>query len=138
MDESPAAKLISAVDKLDVDAVVALLARDVSVLVADGRRTEGSEAARGLMSEFLGALRECTHRITAQWHVDDYWIAEIEATYALKDGLEAGPLARALVLRQGSDGLSELRVYGADERPLTEHPTGDEGMWVGGRWVPPL
>ena len=63
---------------------------------------------------------------------------EVEGAYQLQDYLQLKALPRAFVLRVGPDGITDLRAYGAHERPLTDHRTGEEGMWVGGRWVPPL
>lgn len=117
---------------------MALAAPGSRALTADGRRAEGEEELRALITDFLSRLRSTTHRITAQWHPDDAWIAEVEATYVLRDGLELRALPRVIVLHAGPDGIAELHVYGAHERPLTEHRTGEEGMWVGGRWIPPL
>jgi SnoaL-like domain len=138
LNESPIEQLLKAIDELDVDAAMALAAPDIRFLAADGRRGEGVEAVRELVGDFLSTLRSTTHRITAQWHQDDTWIAELEASYELQDYLQLKALPRAVVVRMGLGGIADLRVYGAHERPLTEHRTGEEGMWVGGRWVPPL
>lgn len=138
MSDSPIEQLLDAVDRHDAEGVVALAAPDIRMLVVDGRRAEGADALRELMVEFLGSLRRTEHRITAQWHVGDVWIAEVDATYELQDYLELKDLPRAFVVRTGPDGIAEMRVYGAHEHPLSEHRTGDEGMWIGGRWVPPL
>jgi len=135
---SPIAQLLAAIDKLDVDAAMALVAPDGRLLAVDGRRAEGSESVRDLLTDFLAKLRSTTHRITAEWHQDDVWIAEVEATYELLDWLQIQALPRAFVLREGPEGFVDLRVYGAHERPLAEHRTGAEGMRVGGRWIPPL
>jgi hypothetical protein len=117
---------------------MAQLAPDPRILVADGRRAEGTEAAHALLTEFLGALRNTEHRITAQWHVEGVWIAELEASYELQDFLELNALPRVFILRMEAEGIAELRAYGAHEQPLTDHRTGEEGMWVGTRWIPPL
>jgi SnoaL-like domain len=136
--ESPIEQLLKTIDELDVDGAMALMAPGARLLAADGRRGEGIEAIREFISSFVSALRHTSHRITAQWHEDDVWIAELEATYELRDYLQLNALPRAVVLRMGPDGIADLRVYGAHERPLTEHRTGEEGMWVGGRLIPPL
>jgi hypothetical protein len=90
-----------------------------------------------LLTEFVWTLR-CSHRITAELHQDDVWIAEIEGDYELQDYLQLKALPGAFVVRTAPDGITDFRAYGAHERPLTEHRTGEEGMGVGGRWVPPL
>ena len=138
MSQSPIERFLDAVDRLDVDAAMALMAPDARVLVADGRRAEGTEAVRQLFGDFLGQLRSTTHRITAQWHQEDVWIAEVDASYELRDWLQLNGLPRAFVVRAGPNGVSELRVYGAHEHRLSEHPTGEKGTWVGGQWIPPL
>jgi hypothetical protein len=138
VSESPIEQLLDAIDRRDAEAMMGLLAPDARFLAADGRRAEGREAVGELVTERLGALRSSRHRITAQWHVDDAWIAEVDASYVLQDWLELNELPRAFVARVGQDGIRDLRAYGAHERPLTEHRTGEEGMWVGERWIPPL
>jgi SnoaL-like domain len=138
VSDSPIERLLDALDRLDLDSAVALMAPDARVLVADGRRAEGTDAIRRLLGDFLGQLRSTTHRITAQWHDGDVWIAEIDASYELRDWLQLNALPRVFVVRAGPGGVSELRAYGAHEHSLSDHRTGEEGMWVGGRWVPPL
>jgi hypothetical protein len=138
VSDSPIEQLLTAIDRLDVDAAMALLAPDVRLLAVDGRRGEGTDAVRKLLTDFISTLRSTSHRITTQWHEGDAWIAEVEADYELQDYLQLKGLPRAFVLRLGAQGITDFRVYGAHEQPLTDHRTGEEGMWVGGRWVPPL
>lgn len=117
---------------------MALVMPDVRLLAADGSRAEGTEAVRELLGSFLAALRSTAHRITAQWHEDNVWIAEVDADYELQDWLELKALPRVFIVRTGDGAIADLRVYGAHEHPLTDHRTGEEGMWIGTRWVPPL
>lgn len=138
MSGSPLEQLMQAMDTRDVDAMMALVASDCRLMTADGRHAEGSDAVRALLMEFFGALRSTTHKITAEWHQDDVWIAEVKASYELHDWLQMNALPRVFIVRVGRDGIADIRAYGAHERPLTEHRTGEEGMWVGSRWIPPL
>lgn len=117
---------------------MALVAPDARLLTVDGRRAAGADAVRELLTDFLSTLRSTTHRVTAQWHQDNVWIAEVEASYELKDRRRIDALPRAFVLRDGPVGFADLRVYGAHERPLAEPSTGAKGMWIGDRWIPPL
>jgi hypothetical protein len=137
LTKSPLDQLLRAIDLLDVEAAIALMAPNCQMLAVDGRRAEGTAAVRKLLSDFLATILQTTHRISAQWHQDDVWIAEVEATYELKDGLRVSR-PRAFVLRDGPDGLVELHVYGAHQHPLADHRTDEEGMRIGGRWIPPL
>lgn len=138
MNDSPIDRLLAAIDQLDVEAAVALVAPDGRVTTPDGRRAEGQEAVRQLLAGFLATLHSVTHRITAQWHQDNVWIAEVEATYELTDRLRIGALPRAFILRDGPQGFADLRVYGEHERPLADLDSVDVGMRLGGRWMPPL
>jgi len=138
VDQSPIDKLLVAIDELDIDAVVGLAAPDCRFLSVDGQRAEGPEALRKALTGFLAGLRSATHRVTAQWHQDDVWIAEVEATYELRDWLQIRDLPRAFILRDGPEGFVNLHVYGAHEHPITDHRTGEEGMRIGERWIPPL
>jgi ketosteroid isomerase-like protein len=131
-------QLLAAIDGLDVEAVMALVGPEPRFLAADGRRAAGAEEVRELLTELLAALRSTTHRITAEWHVDDVWIAEVDADFELQDFLELKALPRVFILRTADGRIADLRVYGAHEHPLTDHRTGEEGMWIGMRWVPPL
>ena len=138
MSDSPIQRLVGAMDGRDVDALASLFAPGGRLMTADGRHAEGTEAVRELLIEFFGALRSTTHKVTAEWHQDNVWIAEIDASYELRDWLQLKDLSRVLVVREGPEGIDDLRVYGAHERALTAHRTGEEGMWVGMRWIPPL
>lgn len=135
---SPIAQLLEAFDARDVDGVMAVVAPDARLLVADGRRVEGSDAVRGVITRFVAELRSTAHRIIAEWHQDDVWIAEVEADYELRDWLQITALPRAFIAYEGSDGIRDLHVYGAHEHPITEHRSGEEGMQIGNRWIPPL
>ena len=138
MSQSPIEELLEAVDKRDVEKAIALMAPDCRLLVVDGRRAEGEAGVREPLSEFVATVRSTTHRVTAQWHQDDVWIAELEASYELKDWMKISALPRACVLREGPSGVAELHFYGAHERQLSDHRSGEEGMRIGGRWIPPL
>jgi len=138
MGESPLDRLLTAIDALDADAVLAQFAPDGRVLTVDGRRAEGSRALQALVTDYLATLRSATHRVTAAWHEDNVWLAELDATYELADGMRTGVLPRAVVLREGAHGIADLRMYGAHEHPLADHRAGEESMRIGGRWIPPL
>lgn len=138
MSDSPIVRLLQSLDRLDIDGVMALMAPDVSFLVADGRRADGPDEARNLLSTVLGQLRSTSHRITAEWHQDEVWIAEIEASYELQDWLRLTDLPRVLVLRTGPEGVTALRCYGANEQSLSDRRSAEAGVWIGGHLVPPL
>ena len=137
-DVSLVARLLAAFDRLDVEAVMALLAPQPRVLTADGRRAEGAQAVRELLENIVMALRSSSHEIDAQWHWDNVWVAEVHASYELRDWLRLPGLPRAVVLRESAAGVTDVHIYGAREHPITEHRTGEEGMLIGGRWIPPL
>jgi hypothetical protein len=49
--ESPIEEFLDAVDRLELDAIMALMAPDVRVLVVCGRRAEGTDAVRQLFAD---------------------------------------------------------------------------------------
>jgi uncharacterized protein (TIGR02246 family) len=138
VSESPIEQLLGALDKRDVEGALALMAPDCRMLTVDGRRAQGQAGVRALITDFVSTVRSTTHTITAQWHQGDVWIAEVEADYELTDWTKISALPRACVLREGPEGIAELHFYGAHERQLADHRTGEEGMRIGGRWIPPL
>lgn len=138
MDQSPLVELLAAIDKLDVESVVALCAPDCRFTTADGRQADGRAETGQLLSEFLAQLRSTSHEITSHWHVEDAWIAEVLASYELQDWLKIEGLRRAFVVRAGPEGIHDLRVYGANERPLSDHRSADDTVRIGGRVVLPL
>jgi hypothetical protein len=135
---TPLEKLLEALDALDLDGVVTLLAPDCALLMCDGRRAQGTEDVRAQLGDLLDHLHSTSHRITNQWQVGEMWIAELEADYELRDQSRLSGLPRAIVARAGSDGIAELRVYGAHEHALGDRGGGDGSMVIGGRYMPPL
>ncbi len=138
MPGEPIEQLLRAIDALDVEGVIALAAPEVRLLTVDGRRSAGKTGMRELLTDFLAALRSSTHRITAQWHEHDVWIAEVDANYELRDLTRLGVLERAFIVRAGPEGLTDVRVYGAHERPLGELESREHELRLGGHWIPPL
>jgi ketosteroid isomerase-like protein len=137
MSASPIGRLLEAFDAFDLDAVDAMLAPDIDVLISDGRRAHGIGQARELIAGFTSALHSMRHDIVSEWQAGDVWVAEVEAKYELADRMQL-TIPRAFIVRNGPDGIAAMHVYGAHEHPLTEHRTGNEGMWIGTRWIPPL
>lgn len=137
---SPIEPLLAAIDRLDLDGAMALMAPDCSLQTVDGRSAGDAGGVRALLGDFLAQLRSTSHRITAHWHEHDVWIAEVEGSYELRDWLRLERLPRVFIVRSHGDAITEMRVYGAHEPPLSQHGTEDDGggLIIGGRWVPPL
>jgi hypothetical protein len=138
VDRSPIVDLLAALDKLDLDAAMSLCTSDCHVMTADGRHAQGQDAVRELLGTFLSQLRSMNHEILSLWHVKDAWIAELVADYELNDWSKIERLPRAIVLRVGADGISDVRIYGAHEQQLSEHRGGDQAVRIGGRLLLPL
>lgn len=131
-------QFLEAIDRLDAEAAAALMAPECRLLTMDGRRAEGIDAVRALLTEVLSEFRSCTHRVSAQWHQDGVWIAEVVADYELEDWRRITALPRAFVLRSGGGGLTDVHVYGAHEERFRDEGSEDRGMVFGGRWMPSL
>jgi SnoaL-like domain len=137
VERSPLVELLTAIDKLDVEAAMALCAPDCTFMTVDGRHAEGRPAVTRLLTDFLSVLRSTSHQITAHWQQDDVWIAEVSASYELRDRLRLEQLRRAFFVTTGAGGIRHVRVYGANERQLVDR--GDtEPMRMGGRMILPL
>lgn len=136
IERSPLEDLLDAVDRLDLDGMVALLQPDCRMRLADGREGTGRQEVTELLRAFFGTLRATSHKIVTEWHQGDDWIAEVEATYESLDRLLLKDLPRAVFLHTDHDGISSARFYGAHEPPLTARH--DEPLRVGGRWILPL
>jgi hypothetical protein len=137
MEQSPLVELLAAIDKLDVEAAMALCAPECAFTTADGRHAEGRDAVTSLLNDFLSVLRSTSHQITDLWHPDDVWIAETLASYELRDRLRIERLRRAFFVRAGDDGIRDVRAYGANERQLTDR-SDTEPLRIGGRPILPL
>jgi hypothetical protein len=138
MRRSPLDEFLRAVDELDAEAAMALMAPDCRLMTVDGRRAVGTGPVRALLTGFVATLSSTAHRVTAEWHEDGVWIAEVDADYELKDRLQLGGLPRVFVARGGPEGLTDVRVYGAHEDRLSDDAEGDQGLWFGGHWMPSL
>ena len=97
VSDSPLVALLAALGRRDADAVVALCSPDCCLATADGRRAEGHPEVRGLLARFLSDLRAATYEVTAQWHQENVWFAEVLASYELRNWLRLERLPRAFV-----------------------------------------
>jgi ketosteroid isomerase-like protein len=138
MTESPITSWFDAVSRFDVESALSLFAPDARLLSPDGRRAEGVDEIRDVLGDMTDQLRAFSYEVTAEWHQGDTWIAELQSTYELSDYAEIGPLPRAVIARMSGGRIADLRLYGANERLIADRPTGEEGIRVGGRWIPPL
>ena len=136
--DSPLVALVTALGRRDVDAAVALCSPDCRLATADGRRAEGRAGVHDLLAGFLSDLRSATYQLTAQWHQDEVWFAEVLASYELRDWLRLEQLPRAFVVRTDDAGICDVRVYGAHERELTDHQSAEGPYRVGGHVLLPL
>jgi hypothetical protein len=136
---SPVVSALEAIDALDIDAFTSMFAPGGRLLTVDGRVATGTEQVRAAISSFVGDLRSTSHRLMAEWHPEpEVWIAELDATYELNNYTELGPYARALVLRTGTGGIEELRIYGTHELPLIASAHPYQEVFGSGRWLPTL
>jgi SnoaL-like domain len=121
MSDSPLRTAVQAIDRLDLDALVACFAPAVQLTILFGQEAAGRDEARAVLGDFFAGLRATRHELTDEWHPEPgVWIAELSATYELTDFSERGPYRRAIILRAGADGIELLHIYGAHELPLSE------------------
>jgi hypothetical protein len=138
--DTPMQAVLNALDALDLDSAVGMFAPDGTLTTLFGDETaEGHDRIRAVLGEFLQGLRSNEHAIVAEWNPEDgVWIAEMSATYELSDFSRRGPFRRAIILRTGSAGITDMRIYGAHERPLSETGRPYEEVRAAGGWLPTL
>lgn len=139
MSRSPIAAVLDAIDALDLEGVSRLFAPTGSFMAAFGVEATGNEHVRDELNGFFAGLRACNHKVESEWHPEPaVWIAEVSATYEFEDFSKRGPYKRALILRQGEEGIASLRIYGAHELPLAS--SGEPYQEVRGPhgWLPTL
>jgi hypothetical protein len=138
--DTPMQAVLNALDTLDLDSAVGMFAPDGTLTTLFGDETaQGHERIRAVLGEFLQGLRASQHATVSEWNPeDDLWIAEMTATYELSDYSRRGPFRRAIILRAGAAGITEMRIYGAHERPLSEAGRPYEEVRVAGGWLPTL
>lgn len=117
---------------------MSMFAPNPSVMTPFGAEATGYEQVREALSEFFGELRTTEHLIAAEWNPEPgVWVAELSATYELQDYSRRGPYRRAVVVRAGDDGVTQLRIYGSHELPLLETGEYQEVRGPHG-WLPTL
>jgi hypothetical protein len=137
--DTPMQAVLSALDALDLDGVVAMFAPDGSLTTLFGESAQGHDRIRAALGAFLEGLRSNHHEISSEWNPEDgVWIAEMSATYELSDFSRRGPYQRAIILRAGAAGIAEMRIYGGHELPLGDSGRHYEEVHTPGGWLPTL
>ena len=141
--DSPLEEFLRAFDRLDADACAALFAVDGRLRYVDGRVEEGAQAVNECLTTYFADLRSTEHVVRDQWHFEEVWLAEVEASYVLADHSILGPVSKVFVIRMSQEGIADLRVYAAGEPGFHEASLRHErerhrGILVGGRRLPPL
>ncbi len=139
MPDSPLTAVVRALDALDVEAAVSQFAPDATLTMVFGQHAEGADQVRAALRAFCGELRSTRHELGAEWHPEPgVWIAELTATYQLRDFAELGPYRRAIIVRERDGAIVEMAVYGAHEPPLRASERPYQEVYAGGRWLPTL
>lgn len=131
--------VLRALDALDLEAAVTLFAPNASLSTLFGETASGRDRVHELLGQFLGELRASHHDVRAEWNPEPgVWLAEMSATYELADFSRRGPYGRVMVLREGKDGIEQLRIYGAHELPLAQDGRSYENVRGPHGWLPTL
>jgi hypothetical protein len=138
LSASPIERFIDAIDVLDVETAVTLMGPDCVLLTTTGDTAEGAGPVSKLLAEFLDPVRSTAHRILTHWHVDDVWIAEVEADYELTNDTRIGSLPRAIFWASQPNGSAVVHFYGAHEGAIRDLGKPAGAMLLDGHWIPPL
>jgi limonene-1,2-epoxide hydrolase len=140
VSDTPMQAILNALDALDLEAAVEMFAPDATLTTLFGDETaQGHDRIRAVLGEFLQGLHTTNHALVSEWNPEaGVWIAEMSATYELSDYSRRGPFRRAIILRVGDGGITDMRIYGAHERPLSESGRPYEEVRAAGGWLPTL
>lgn len=139
MNQSPVRRVLDAIDALDLDAASVLFTDDVQLMTVYGAEGIGVAQARAVLAELLGELRATHHDIVSEWNPEaGVWIAEVTATYELKDFSQRGPFHRVIIARERTNLISQLRMYGSHELPLSESESAYREVRGPHGWLPTL
>jgi ketosteroid isomerase-like protein len=139
MSDSPLRRVLDAIDRLDLEAAVAMFSDDVQLMTVFGSEGTGIDQAREVLAALLAELRGTHHDFTGEWNPEPgIWIAEGTATYELKDFSQRGPFQRLIVVHERDGLISQLRIYGTHELPLTESASTYREVRGPHGWLPTL
>jgi hypothetical protein len=139
MSDSPILTFIAAADALDLDAAMSLFAADPTFGNEFSVEASGLEQVRVELGKYFAELRSAEHHLSSEWQPEPgVWIAEMTATYELTDFSRRGPYRRAVILRAGSEGIQELRIYGGHEPSLSEGGLAYQNVRGPHGWLPTL
>ncbi len=139
MSDSPLRQALEAIDRLDLEAAVAMFSQDVQLMTVFGGEGNGIDQARSVLAALLEELRGTHHGFTSEWNPEPgVWIAEGTATYELKDFSQRGPFRRLIVVHERNGLITELRIYGSHELPLTESTSTYREVRGPHGWLPTL
>lgn len=106
-----AAEVFAQVDRLDPDAMSALLAEDATMVFGNGDPLVGRAAILAGNIAFLGYVKGLRHEIRREWTVGDTTVAETDVTYTRRDDKQV-TVPAVSIWRVGGDGLiTDFRVF---------------------------
>ncbi len=131
--------VLSAIDALDRDGILSLCSPDVELMTAYGSEGKGLDEASAIFTELFRELRHTHHEIHTEWNPEpDVWIAEVTATYELRDASIRGPFRRVFILRAQDGLMTQLRIYGSHEQPLPAAEGRYQEVYGAHSWMPTL
>ena len=104
------------VDRMDLDAYLALHTDDVRFRFANAPTTTGKQAIREGLTQFWGSISGLRHDIVRTWDTGDSGVSEAMCVYTRKDGSEVG-IPTTTILRRRGDLVEDIRIY-IDLAPL--------------------
>jgi ketosteroid isomerase-like protein len=104
------------VDRMDLDAYLALHTDDVRFRFANAPTTTGKQAIREGLTQFWGSISGLRHDIVRTWDTRDSGVSEAMCVYTRKDGSEVG-IPTTTILRRRGDLVEDIRIY-IDLAPL--------------------
>jgi ketosteroid isomerase-like protein len=113
---STTTEVFADVDRMDAKAFASHLAEDCLLRFGNADEVIGRGAIEAAIAGFFTTINGISHRIVAQWDVDDTTIIQLEATYTRKDDRKV-TLPAVAVWRRGGELIDDYRIY-VDQAPV--------------------
>jgi len=105
-----AAEVFALVDRLDPDAMDAVLADDATMVFGNAEPLVGRAAIRAGNLAFLALVKGLRHDIRREWTVGDTTVVETDVTYTRRDDKQV-TIPAVSIFRDAGGLIADFRVF---------------------------
>jgi ketosteroid isomerase-like protein len=123
-------EMFAAIDRMDVEALIVLMAEDSWQRFGNAEPLHGHQAIREANHAFLGSLASIHHEITDIWESDAGIVCRLRVTYGRRDG-QTVTIPGVTIFKEQGGLISEYQVY-FDVAPVFADSGSSIGAEAGG------